>query len=92
MLDGYLAAVETGEVIDPEALVAAHPEIAERLRSRPAVLRVASRVEGSTDLGVAIDPALDLAWAISAQFEWSSAVEWVLSSRPNRSRSIAVWP
>ena len=59
VLDGYLAAVEAGEVVDPDALVAEHPEIAERLRSCLAVLRVASRVEGSADLGVAIDPALD---------------------------------
>ncbi len=59
VLDGYMAAVEAGEVIDPDGLVAEHPEIAERLRSCLAVLRVASRVEGSADLGVAIDPALD---------------------------------
>ena len=59
VLDGYLAAVEAGEVIDPDALVAEHPEIAERLRSCLAVLRVASRVEGSADLGAVIDPSLD---------------------------------
>ena len=59
VLDGYLAAIEAGEAVDPEALVAAHPEIAERLRSCLAVLRVASRVEGSADLGTAIDPSLD---------------------------------
>jgi eukaryotic-like serine/threonine-protein kinase len=59
VLDAYLAAVEAGEAIDPEALVAAHPEIADRLRSCLAVLRVASQVEGSADLGVAIDPSVD---------------------------------
>ena len=59
VLDGYLAAIEAGEAIDPEALITAHPEIAKRLRSCLAVLRVASRVEGSADLGVAIDPSLD---------------------------------
>ena len=30
VLDGYLAAVEAGEVVDPDVLVAEHPEIAER--------------------------------------------------------------
>ena len=59
VLDGYLAAVEAGEAVDPEELVAAHPEIADRLRSCLAVLRVAGRVEGSVDLGVAVDPAED---------------------------------
>ena len=55
VLDAYLAAIESGEAIDPGALIAAHPEIADRLRACLSVLRVASRVEGGADIGVAID-------------------------------------
>jgi serine/threonine protein kinase/Flp pilus assembly protein TadD len=56
-LDGYFAAIEAGEVVDPKALVAAHPEIAERLRACLCVLRLARRVEGRAD--AAIEPATD---------------------------------
>ena len=59
VLDDYLAAIESGEAIDPEALIAAHPEIADRLRACLSVLRVASRVEVGADLGAAIDPSVD---------------------------------
>jgi eukaryotic-like serine/threonine-protein kinase len=59
VLDAYLAAVEAGEVVDPDALAAAHPEIAERLRACLSVLRVASRVEGRADADATIEPAVD---------------------------------
>jgi eukaryotic-like serine/threonine-protein kinase len=59
VLDGYLAAVEAGESLDPEELAAAHPQIAERLRACLAVLRVASRVEARADAETAIEPATD---------------------------------
>src|SRR5271157_3583372 len=59
VLDGYLAAVEAGEVVDPEELALAHPQIAERLRACLAVLRVASQVEGRADADAAIEPAID---------------------------------
>jgi len=59
VLDAYLAAVEAGEVVDPDALAAAHPEIAERLRACLSVLRVASRVEGRADADAAIEPVVD---------------------------------
>jgi eukaryotic-like serine/threonine-protein kinase len=59
VLDAYLAAVEAGEVVDPDALADAHPEFAERLRACLAVLRVASRVEGRADVGAAVEPAAD---------------------------------
>jgi len=59
VLDDYLAAVEAGEVVDPGALPAAHPEIAERLRACLSVLRVASRVEARADADAAIEPAVD---------------------------------
>jgi eukaryotic-like serine/threonine-protein kinase len=59
VLDAYLAAVEAGEVVDPDALAAAHPEIAERLRACLSVLRVSSRVEGRADADAAIEPVVD---------------------------------
>ena len=60
VLDGYLAAVEAGEAVDPEELVGRAPGNRRRLSSCLAVLRdVASRVEGSSELGVAVDPSVD---------------------------------
>ena len=59
VLDNYLAAVEAGEVVDPDALAAAHPEIAERLRACLSVLRLASLVEARADADAAIEPAVD---------------------------------
>jgi WD40 repeat protein/serine/threonine protein kinase len=59
VLDAYLVAVEAGDVVDPEALAAAHPAIAERLWACLSVLRVASRVEGRVDADASIEPAVD---------------------------------
>ena len=59
VLDDYLAAVEAGEVVDPNGLAAAHPQIADRLRACLSVLRVASRVEARADADAAIEPAVD---------------------------------
>jgi eukaryotic-like serine/threonine-protein kinase len=58
-LDDYLGAVEAGKVVDPDALPAARPEIAERLRACLSVLRVASRVEARGDIDAAIEPGVD---------------------------------
>lgn len=44
VLDAYLAALEAGQAIDPTALSAAHPEIAERILACLSVLRVAVQV------------------------------------------------
>ncbi|HZW31532.1 MAG TPA: hypothetical protein VFF52_12545 [Isosphaeraceae bacterium] len=59
VLDGYLAAVEAAETVDPEELAARHPAIADRLRACLSVLRVASQVEGRADADAAIEPAID---------------------------------
>jgi len=49
VLDAYLAAVESGSPVDPEALAADHPEIADRLRACIAVLNLTGRVGGRND-------------------------------------------
>jgi WD40 repeat protein/serine/threonine protein kinase len=59
VLDAYLAAIESGQAIDPETLIANHPQIADRLRACLAVLRVASEVEARADADAAIEPALN---------------------------------
>ncbi len=59
VLDNYLAAVEAGELVDPDALPAAHPEIAERLRACLSVLRLATLVEARADANATIEPAVD---------------------------------
>jgi WD40 repeat protein/serine/threonine protein kinase len=61
MLDGYLAAIEAGKVVDPETIAAAHPLVADRFRACLAVLRVASQVEGraAADADAAIEPAIE---------------------------------
>jgi eukaryotic-like serine/threonine-protein kinase len=46
VLDGYLAAVESGRSVDPEALAAAHPEIADRLLACISVLNLTSQIAG----------------------------------------------
>ena len=57
VLDAYLAAVEAGQVVDPEMLAAGHPAIAERLRDCLRVLRVASRVDARADADTACEAA-----------------------------------
>jgi len=59
VLDAYVAAVEAGEVVDPQALAAQHPAISERLTACLAVLRVASQVEARVDAEAPIEPAID---------------------------------
>ncbi len=58
VLDAYLAAIEAGHAIDPTALAAAHPAIAERLLACLSVLRVASQVEGQCGADSQPDAAL----------------------------------
>jgi WD40 repeat protein/serine/threonine protein kinase len=59
ILDDYLAAIEAGAAVDPGALAAAHPDLAERLRACLSVLRVASRVEARADADAPVEPAVD---------------------------------
>jgi WD40 repeat protein/serine/threonine protein kinase len=58
VLDAYLAAMEAGQAIEPTALAAAHPEIAERILACLSVLRVAGQVEGEPRAATGPDAAL----------------------------------
>ncbi len=55
MLDAYLAAIEAGHAIEPTALAAAHPAIAERLLACLSVLQVAGQVEGRAGVDAALE-------------------------------------
>jgi eukaryotic-like serine/threonine-protein kinase len=59
VLDDYLAAIEAGEMVNPDVLVAAHPDMAGRLRACISVLEAASRVEARADAAAAVEPAAD---------------------------------
>jgi len=55
VLDAYLAAIEAGHPIEPHALAAAHPAIAERLLACLSVLQVAGQVEGQAGSDAALE-------------------------------------
>ncbi|MGO9921085.1 MAG: protein kinase domain-containing protein [Isosphaeraceae bacterium] len=55
VLDAYLAAIEAGQAIEPTALAAAHPAIAERLLACLSVLQVAGQVEGRSGNDAALE-------------------------------------
>ncbi len=55
VLDAYLAAIEAGHAIEPTALAAAHPAIAERLLACLSVLQVAGQVEGRAGVDAALE-------------------------------------
>ncbi len=58
-LEAYLSAVEAGQAMDPEGLVAQNPAIADELRSCLQILRLAGRVEGDAPVGTALEAGDD---------------------------------
>ena len=58
-MEAYLAAVEAGQVVDPSALAAEHPAIAERLLACISILRVASEVEGRAGSDTTVEAIAD---------------------------------